>query len=49
MASDLTSKLNAAVVYTPGYPGFVFGTTDGDGDFDGGIDADVKSVGGKAR
>lgn len=49
MASDLYSKLNAAAKVNPQYPGFIIGTTDADGDFDGGIDADVKSVGGKAR
>lgn len=50
MASDINSKLNAAAAarLDPRFPGFYAGGTDGDGDFDGALDADVRSVGGKA-
>lgn len=42
-------NLNGNARIDPRFPGYYVGGTDGDGDFDGAIDADIRSVGGSAK
>lgn len=47
----INDKINAAAArrLDPRFPGFYVGTTDADGDFDGALDADIRSVGGSSK
>lgn len=45
----IVADLNKNLRIDPRFPGFYVGSTDGDGDFDGAIDADIRNVGGRDK